>query len=190
MIEISLRKASALASEVLSTINNIPTVGTVELNEFEDAKEVIDKANETLFVNINRINKLNNVFTKIRREVGRANVSCGIHDKLTDINALNRMIAHLKVLIDDDVLQPDIKVIIGKLRKLESSAETPYQYGRKDTITVGHLTSEDFDLLKGDLARLLRERQQLNDEVLELNVSTKVSMSDEDLDVLKSERLM
>jgi hypothetical protein len=99
----------------------------------------------------------------------------------------------LTALIGSDAVQDSIVVIQGKLEKLkapESANSRRSLYGYSDTVGTGVLTQTQVDAFKAEQLALKKDKQKLNDEVLELNVRTEIALSDETVAVLTSEGLV
>ena len=74
-----------------------------------------------------------------------------------------------------------------KIRNDKSERRSLYS---NDTVTVGVLTQESTDQFKADLHILKKEKQEINDKVLELNIRTEVALTDEIVQILQSEQLV
>jgi len=63
-------------------------------------------------------------------------------------------------------------------------------YGMHDEVDTGVLNREQIDNIKTIIAELKKQKQQVNDEVLELNVRTEFEITPEVEAVLQKEKLV
>ena len=191
-MNISLRKASALQNSINDAIKGIKIEATVELNEFQDSQAVLLKANETLFANDARRQRLLLALYNIRGLVGTANAQSGIDLKLATAAFVDKRVAQLEELAK---LEPvtDIAVINGKLEKIRNDkSETARSriYGYNDTVSTTVIGREQIDAINAEIKNLKKQKQKINDEVLELNIKTEVPLSEDVVKTLQTEGLI
>lgn len=191
-MKITLRKASALQTAIQEAVKNIDVSVKVELNEFENAHTALTLANSKLVQADQRRTALTKVLYVVRAQVGTANAECGINERLAKAAYVDKRIGQLSALVAADALQDSIVVIEGKLEKLKTPDSTGRRslYGYSDTVSTGVLTQAQVDAFKAEQLALKKDKQKLNDEVLELNVRTEIALSDETVAVLTSEGLI
>ena len=192
-MKITLRKASALQNAIQEAVKNIDITVKVELNEFENAETALATANAKLIHADQRRTALTKVLYVVRAQVGTANAEYGINERLAKAAYVDKRIGQLTALIGSDAVQDSIVVIQGKLEKLkapESANSRRSLYGYSDTVGTGVLTPEQVTAFKAEQLALKKDKQKLNDEVLELNVRTEIALSDETVAVLTSEGLV
>jgi hypothetical protein len=192
-MKITLRKASALQNAIQEAVKNIEVTVKVELNEFEDARLAMGKANDKLIQADQRRTALTKVLYVVRAQVGTANAECGINERLAKAAYIDKRIGQLTALVAAEAVQDSIAVIEGKLEKLkapESANSRRSLYGYSDTVGTGVLSQAQVDAFKAEQLALKKDKQKLNDEVLELNVRTEIALSDETVAVLTSEGLV
>jgi len=188
-MKITLRKANALQIAIQDHIKNIVVNTTVSLNEFQASTEVLSVACNTLVANDIQRAKLTRVLYSIRAQVGRANVESGVSDLLTDAAYIDKRLAHLKGLTESKVVEATA-VINGKLEKIRTADKTSRMYGYGDTVDTGVLTAEQIEGYKAEMRNLKKQKQSINDQVLELNVRTEIELSAETVSVLTTESLV
>ena len=188
-MKLSLRKASALQNTIQDHIKAIGVNTTIQLNEFQDVQESITKAQTELSKNDGRRMALQSVLFKIRSAVGRANVESGVADLLTQAAYVDKRLAHLKGFTETKVME-DITVLRGKVGKLKESNGERRIYGYNDTIETSILSAEMIETYKVQSRELKKEKQTINDKVLELNVRTEITLEDSDVALLQSEQLI
>ena len=191
-MNLTLRKANAVQSSITEAIKSIEIKTTVELNEFQAVDAELQKANATLFANDARRQKLLLSLYNIRGLVGTANASAGIDLSLAKAAFIDKRIAQLDELAKAEVIT-DLAVITGKLEKIKNDkSETARSriYGYTDTVSTSVVSAEQLASIKNEIKNLKKQKQKLNDEVLELNIKTEIPLSDDVVATLQSEGLI
>ena len=190
-MNISLRKANAIQNSINEAIRSIKIDTTIEINEFQNAQEEIQKANGLLIENDNRRQKLLLAPYNIRGLVGTANANTGIDLSLAKAAFIDKRIAQLTEVA---TLTPvsDLAVVNGKLDKIRNRKEESRAslYGRDDTVTTSVVGRDQIDQAKAEIQNLKKQKQKLNDEVLELNIKTEIPLSDDVVATLQAEGLI
>jgi uncharacterized protein YdcH (DUF465 family) len=189
-MNITLRKANALQISINDAIKHIKINTSIDLNEFQDVNLELQKSNDTLFINDARRQKLLLALYNIRGLVGTANTSSGIDLNLAKAAFIDKRIAQL-----DDIARleamTDIAVIAGKIEKIKNRKEDARSiYGSRDTVDTTVVTQAQIDQAKNEIKNLKKQKQKINDEVLELNIKTEIPLSDEVVDTLTAEGLI
>ena len=192
-MKITLRKASALQNAIQEVVKNVDITVKVELNEFERPDVALETANLKLISADQRRTALTKVLYVVRAQVGTANAECGINERLAKAAYVDKRIGQLTALISSDAVQDSMLVINGKVDKLKADKGENSRrsiYGYSDTVSTGVLSQAQVDQFKAEQLALKKDKQKLNDEVLELNVRTEVALSDETVVVLTNEGLV
>jgi uncharacterized protein YdcH (DUF465 family) len=86
----------------------------------------------------------------------------------------------------------DMPVILGKLMKIRERKEESRRslYGADDTVSTSIVSQEQINQAKAEIQNLKKQKQKLNDEILELNIKTEIPLSDEVVNTLQSEGLI
>jgi uncharacterized protein YdcH (DUF465 family) len=191
-MNLTLRKANAIQNSINEAIKGIEIKTTVELNEFQAVEAELQKANTTLFANDARRQKLLLALYNIRGLVGTANASAGIDLSLAKAAFIDKRIAQLDELAKAEVIT-DLAVITGKLDKIKNDkSETARSriYGYNDTVSTSVVSAEQSASIKNEIKNLKKQKQKLNDEVLELNIKTEIPLSDDVVATLTAEGLI
>ncbi len=191
-MNLTLRKANAVQAGINDAIKSIKIEATLELNEFQDVATELTKANETLFKNDSRRQRLLLALYNIRGLVGAANAQSGIDLKLASAAFIDKRIAQLDELAKLSAVT-DLAVINGKLEKIRNDkSETARSriYGYNDTVSTTVVSQEQIDQVKTEIQNLKKQKQKLNDEVLELNIKTEIPLSEDVVAVLQAEGLI
>ena len=191
-MNITLRKANAVQNSINDTIKGIKVDFTVELNEFQDVEAAITKANSDLVTNDGRRQKLTMALYNIRALVGTANAASGINTALAKAAFIDKRIGQLEELAKATEIT-SLDVIKGKLEKIkndkgENARRSIYGYG--DTVSTSVLGREQIAQAKAEVLNLKKQKQQLNDEVLELNIKTEIPLSEDVVASLQAEGLL
>lgn len=190
-MNLTLRKANAVQTAINDAIKSIKIETSVEINEFQDAPGEIQKANDLLIANDARRQKLLLALYNIRGLVGTANAQSGIDLNLAKAAFIDKRIAQLAELTG---IKPvtDMPVILGQLSKIRERKEESARslYGRSDTVTTTVVSQGQIDQAKVEVQNLKKQKQKLNDEVLELNIKTEIPLSEETVATLQAEGLL
>jgi hypothetical protein len=191
-MNITLRKANAVQNSITEAIKNIKIDLTVEINEFQSVEDVITKANSVLVENDGRRQKLTMALYNIRALVGTANSASGIDTALAKAAFIDKRIGQLEELAKATEITA-LDVIKGKLDKIrndKSESTRSRIYGYSDTVTTGVLGLEQIAQAKAEVLSLKKQKQKINDEVLELNIKTEIPLSEDVVAVLQAEALI
>jgi uncharacterized protein YdcH (DUF465 family) len=190
-MNITLRKANAVQNSINDVIKNIKIETTIDLNEFQDPNLVLTDANNKLFAADARRQKLLLALYNIRGLVGTANAASGIDVSLAKAAFIDKRISQLEEIA---TLKPhtDISVIQGKLEKIKNLKDEARSriYGYGDTVSTTVVSQEQIDQAKAEILNLKKQKQKLNDEILELNIKTEIPLSDDTVALLQSEGLL
>ena len=191
-MNISLRKSSAIQNGINDAIKSIKIEATLELNEFQDVVAELKKANDTLFTNDSRRQRLLLSLYNIRGLVGTANAQSGIDLKLATAAFIEKRIVQLDELAKLAAVT-ELAVINGKLDKIrndKSDTSRSRIYGYNDTVSTTVVSQEQIDQIKAEIQNLKKQKQKLNDEILELNIRTEIPLSEDVVKTLTEEGLI
>ena len=175
-MNITLRKANAVQLSINEMIKGLSFDSSVQLNEFEPATTQIDAVRNTFETHRATRAKLVGALYEIRKAVARANADAGINDMLAEVAMLEKEIQFNNIYATKSPRLSDA-VIEGKLSKLKEAKEDRF-YGR-DSIETGIFTKEEVEEFKRTVADLKRQKQKLQDTLLELNVQTEIELDEE-----------
>jgi hypothetical protein len=191
-MKLTLRKSAALQNAIQEAVRNIDVKIKVDLNEFENAEQTLASANERAIQNDQRRETLTEVLYFIRAQVGQANATSGINGKLARCAFIDKRIGQLQGLTSTEALQESLVVVSGKLDKIrnEKGEHRRTIYGYNDTISTGVFNQGQVDGFKSQIQTLKKEKQKLNDEILELNVRTEIELNETTVTTLQQEGLI
>lgn len=190
-MNITLRKANAIQNSINDAVKNIKIDFNLELNEFQNVEEAISKANTQLVENDGRRQKLTMALYNIRALVGTANAASGIDTALAKAAFIDKRIVQLEQLAAANEMT-SLDVIKGKLEKIKNLKDEARSriYGYGDTVTTSVLSKEQIGQAKAEVLNLKKQKQKLNDEILELNIKTEIPLADDTVAVLQAEGLL
>ena len=190
-MNISLRKANALQNSINETVKGLDFETTVKINEFQDAEQEIKKAAETLCNNLTRRDALTSALYEIRKSVSGANTQVGIDNRLADVANLEKQIQFYNGLAGNKVRESE-KVVAGRLDKIRNGKEETRRsiYGYDSTVDTSVLNREDLDGFRRRVTTAKKQKQKLQDEILELNVQTTIQLTSTTETTLQTEGLI
>lgn len=175
----------------MEAIRSIKIETEININEFQDPETELQKANDLLFANDRRRQALLLAYYNIRGLVGAANAQNGIDVNLTKSAFIDKRIQQL-VEIAESTVYTDLAVINGKLNKVRNQVEDSRSrvYGYSDTVLTTVVSQEQIDQAKTEIQNLKKQKQKLNDEILEANIKTEIPLSDDVVKTLSDEGLI
>jgi hypothetical protein len=188
-MKITLRKANALQNTIQDHIKTIEVKTSISLNEFQEPSKELACAREGVVANDVKRAKLTKALYRIRAGVGRANVESGVSDLLAEAAYIDKRLGHLKGVTESKAVEAE-NVLEGKLQKLRDTEAKSRMYGYNDTVETGVLTAEQIEGYKADMRDLKKEKQSINDKVLELNVRTEIDLDTDTVALLQAEQLV
>jgi hypothetical protein len=192
-MQINLRKANAVQAEIKKAISGVKVETNVSVDEFTpDYKSVITTAQESLVKAVRSKQLLIGSLYEIRGKVGAANAASGINEVLTQVELIDAQLAVVTPLANG-TLGKELAEIEARLEKAKASPQVDslrasmYGTNKVETSVVTTAVVEDSkDLIKA----LKREKQSLQDKLLQLNVNTLITLSEETTGVLEEEGIL
>lgn len=174
-MNITLRKANAVQNSINEMIKGLAFDTSVRINEFEDHNEQINAVRTVFDTHRATRNKLVGALYEIRKAVAVANAENSINDMLAEVAMLEKEIQFNNAFATQQPRLSDA-VIVGKIEKVKAAKEDFY---RRDDVSTSVFTKEEVDEFKRVVADLKRQKQKLQDVLLELNVQTEITLDDE-----------
>ena len=188
-MKITLRKANALQNSINEALRHIDVKTKVSLNEFQDAEGVLAVSAAEAKKNIDRKVSLTNALYDIRGGVGYVNHTAGVDEKLTEVARIEKQIQLYSAFVGVETREAPA-VIAGKLNKLLNTEAKSRIYGYDDTVASGVFSAEDVAGFKSVVANLKKQKQALQDAVLEANVRNEVVLKQATVETLTAENLL
>ncbi len=186
-MNITLRRAKAIQTSIVSATERLNVVTQIELNQFQDILSQLENA-YTLAINTDaRISNLTAALFSIRKLVGEANATSNIDTLMNQSAFLTRRIAQLSELASAPEMI-DLDILIGKVSQLAS--ESSSWRGSSNAPRTSVFTATQIAEYTTELANLRRQKQQIDDEILSINISTKIELSAETIATLNAEAIL
>lgn len=181
-MKLTLRKANAVQAAINEAIKTLDLNTSATLNEFEGVQEQIDAVRGRFWKDAATRNKLVMALYEIRSRVATANADAGINDMLANVAYLEKQISHNNMLASKGA-QTAMRVLNGQVKKLSEVKEDGYGYNRRDVVT-SIFTEEEIQDFKHNAAEFKRQKQKLQDTLLELNVRTEIELREDTVEAL------
>jgi hypothetical protein len=190
-MNITLRKANAIQNSIQEAIKSIKIETLIDINEFQDVEKSLAQANQEAITNDGRRQKLLLALYNIRGLVGTANSQNGIDLNLAKAAFIDKRIIQLEDFASAKAIT-DLDVIKGKIEKIRNRKEESRAslYGRDDVVSTSIISKDQIDQAKAEIKNLKKQKQKLNDEILELNIKTEIPLSEDVVKTLTEEGLI
>lgn len=188
-MKITLRKANAIQVAINEVLKSLDFNTNAQINEFQNANDVIDQTSRRFAENVKRRNNLLATLYQIRKSVSVANSQNGIESRLADVARLEKDITFFSQFAK---AQPKLEkgVIEGKIAKIKSRTDAdPYRHYESEVVT-SVLEAKDIESFKAVLNTAKKQKQKLQDELLELNVRSEIQLAPESVEVLTREEIL
>lgn len=176
-MKLTLRKANVVQNSINEMIKSLDTETQVTLNEFEEVQEQIDAVRNRFFTHTATRNKLMDALYEIRAKVATANAEAGINDMLAQVAYTEKSIG-FNTMLGNKGAQTALRVLNGQVKKVADAKDEGFGY-RQAAVTTSIFTETEVEDFKRNAALGKREKQRLQDELLELNVSTTIELDEE-----------
>jgi hypothetical protein len=175
-MKLTLRKANAVQASINDAIKALDLSTSVTLNEFEGVAEQIAESRERFWKNAATRNSLVTALYEIREKIAAANAASGINTMLAHVAMFERQLSYNAMLAGKGA-QTALRVLNGQIKKV-AEAKDEFGYSRRD-IATSIFTEDEVELFRRSAADFKREKQRLQDRLLELNVQTTIELNGE-----------
>lgn len=191
-MQINLRKANAVQAEIKKAISGVKVEMNVSVDEFTpDYKSVVVAAQQSLVKAVARKRELTKALFEIRNQVGEANAKVGVNHVLTQVELIDADLSILTPLVNGTIgkefVEIEARLEKAKTSQADSLRASMYGINKVETSVVTPSLIEDAKLLAKSFKR---DKQELQDKLLQLNVNTLISLSDEAVELLKEEGIL
>lgn len=187
-MKINLRKASSLQQNILDAIKAINLTSTVSFNEFEDSFIKWTNSNTKFVENFKLCSELYDSLYFIRNLVGKANAE-QINGLLGDVALTEKKIQLYSVIANTEPSSREY--VAAKIEKIKNINDaSTLMYGRSNEVVSGIFTEYNVTDAKSSISTLKKQKQKLQDKILELNITTEIELPSNVVDVLKKADLI
>jgi len=187
-MQITLRKANAIQIAINEALKGLEFSDTITINEFQNPEDEIAAALGKFTNNVSRRNDLINALYEIRASVAESNSATGIDTLLASVAKLEKDIIFYSAYARGQV-RTDMTIINGKLDRLRNTDESRRGWGG-DSVATTIFDQATIDNYRDIAAIAKKQKQKLQDKLLELNVSTKINLSDVTVSTLEAENIL
>lgn len=189
-MQVNLKKASALAKLLSAELHNtgFTMSKSISLDSPEKAVQSAQKASDSIWNTIEKIEEVTAAMFFIRKELSVANAKYGINVLLSEYNEAKEVIKMLQRFDTRLIHQPLISGPDELEQRIKSKAERTnsdefnYRSGTAEVVVM----SEDHVSRIKDIINLKKRRlREIDEELLELNLANKITLSDDVIDTLR-----
>lgn len=189
-MELNLKRALKLRKELEATVArvDIPTSVSVSLFGEVDVQAVIDAARKEVGQRIATYGSLSAILASLRTQIARNNSVSGIEELLAEIAHTDRLIGMAKKLAGLALTPSDAElnavVSLGK-RALDTPATDAYAREPVKSVSFDLATQAQRDQAIDTVNELKRSRETLDDRRAGTNANTKITIADDDANLLR-----
>jgi hypothetical protein len=191
-MQINLRKANAVQSEIKKALSGVRLETSVTVTEFTDNVEAtINKGSADLNAALQQKRRLIGALFEIRSAVGRANAVAGIGDTLTAIEQIDQEMSVVSAMTGLKA-RTALTEINARIEKAKANTnERMSLYGdRLSAVETTVVDQATVDAAKAEVKQMKRAKQTLQDKLLQLNVNTLIELSEATAATLKDEGIL
>lgn len=191
-MQINLRKANAVQSEIKKALNAVRLETNVTVTEFtENVEGTINKGSVDLVASMAQKRRLIGALFEIRTAVGRANAGAGIGDTLAAVEQIEQEMAVVSTITTLKA-RTALNEINARIEKAKANTnERLSLYGdRLSAVETTVVDQTAIDAAKAEVKQMKRAKQALQDKLLQLNVNTLIELSAETAATLKDEGIL
>ena len=177
-MKLTLRKANAVQNTINEMIKSLDLPTKADLNEFEDVKEQIQTVRDRFWTHSATRNKLVAALYEIRARTAQENAASGINDHLARVAYLEKQISFYNMLAGKGT-QTNLRVLNGRLKKQSDDSGDRRSVFGYDQVETSIFTKEEIEEFRRTAADYKRDKQKLQDELLELNIQTEIKLDEE-----------
>ena len=182
-MQLNLRQAHELQTRINSTVKELQDEMELNVDLFYEGDPVGVLSNMTnkAFADLETIQKLLFIKTELRTKVAEKNAQVGIDGRLSQIACLQRMIEVYERAMGRGMRQ-DLHAVKERLASRreahKANPDTGDRYSCSDSFNVDVLDKKDHAEMKSRIKNFRREIRDTQEQILQLNVNTYVTIDD------------
>lgn len=184
-MDITLRKAKQIQTQIRQAIDTTSVSANVQITEYDDPLKVIEETRAKMITGLDTRALLIGALYEIRGLVKAKNSSAGIDKRLGQIAQLQELQDLYNSASSQGIGRP-LAEVTGMHEKLKSmpSVDT---YGRmnQQALNVSVMDEDASEKLKANAKACQAKKVAVQDEILELNLKSKIKLSEETTTLLK-----
>ncbi len=201
-MQVTLKKASELSRALLAAVKTVdlPSKITVSAYSTDDIADLVITGKKRFSDTCDRVTRMVRDGYLIREAIAEANGKADIGRKLTEVAALDEMIARLYVASTDKetveygyspaVTTTDMVALSRRVEQMRTDIGNSELRVRPDNLVVDLVSGSVKNDLDDVIAILRRKRVTSKDAIAALNHTTMVDLSDDIVATLRSEKLI
>lgn len=194
-MQVNLRKANAIQSEIRKAIAGVKTDVNVNVTEYTvSIVDAMETAQKEFLGAIKRKEDLNTALFDIRAAVGRANAQAGIGDLLAEAERIDGKLNVVSAVANAQAAKSfdEVRARVEKLKaaNVGENARLAIYGDRYSNVETSVVSQSVIDTFKAEVKNLKRAKQDLLDKLLNLNVGTTITLSADTVKVLKEEGIL
>jgi hypothetical protein len=196
-MEVSLRKAKSFSESLITMSRALPLTNSISISIYSETAVVdqVAEAQSKLKTNRDLAVSLLNAGYAIRKAIGEANAFNGVDALLTEkasLDAIEKLLAGVSAkssIYDED--EADLVTAQAQLAALRAREQTGVdRYGRSSALSVNIVSAEISGEFQNQLADIRRRKIAVADELLGINLSSKITLSDDTVALLTEFKLI
>lgn len=174
-MKINLRKSAAIQQEILQVIKSLSGLDSeISFTEFDtNTTDKFNTARNAYLANQQLIADLYTVYYALRTQTAGLNHESGITKLLADIE-LNKKLVDNAMRIKNLSAAMDLDTINRRLEKIRVAEQKDLYYEKK--VETECVSAEDIKNAEASINRYKQNIRELSDQLLELNVQTKLTI--------------
>lgn len=192
-LKLNLKKARKLEAKINKYVEQQARISSeVSLPASLALGEILSKtenAAETFLSNMRQLEKLILLRSSIRMSIAEKNEIAGINYKISLRAGLCSMIENVFSPLSKVTPRPEIGILEAELADAKKVSENPNRFGMS-RITVNLFNKEKVEEFKNNLYEAQKRLENLDDEISSLNLGSHITLTAEEVDLLKGLRLI
>ena len=179
-MKINLRKASALQSQLRTAISErAPQItGGFEMPLWKVNDEQVAIERNRQITLLSDVERLESILVAIREKTGVENIKNGVSALLAEQASLQAQVSRLTRLSKSEPVMSSGDLASRAEAIAEQNNKSAYR--TVDSLSVGVFSIKDIEKFKTMLVRLRRHQVEISDKLIAANISSEISISDQD----------
>lgn len=188
-MKVTLRKAAALQKLINDQIKSLELPMATAISVYSNPTESLAAARATFFDRRDRSIALILALHDIREKLAVRNVEVGVSQLLTRMASIERRFTILSTLGRATNVSPSSDELTQRFEAAKNGPQDRFTT-RQDTFGVGVITAGEIQGFAIQADELRKQKQNLSDELLNLNVSHDIELSDDTEATLRNNRII
>jgi len=185
-MKLNLRKAAAVQNSIRAAISErqVRITGELTMDLWSVNDEMLALARGDQLRHLEEVERLESTLANIREQVGAANSKCGVNKLLSEQAMVAAQIARFGRLVNCAVVPSSAH--LAERAKAISAANEKSAYRVTESFSVGVFSLNDIERFKNKLVALRRRQTAIGEELITANITTEITIRDQDWTWLES----